>query len=128
MQRLISRLVVCVTLIAPAGATVLAHGGHDHKVMGTVTSTSASQVVVKEKDGKTVTIQVTPETRIKSTPALKVEQITPGTRVVVTAAVAKDNSMRATLVEVGATAAPATTATAKPAAAKPAAAKPAAAK
>ena len=102
MQKLVSRLLLCAALIAPAGATVLAHGGHDHKVMGTVTSTSASQVVVKEKDGKTVTIQVTPETRIKATPALKAEQIKPGTRVVVTAAVAKDNSMRAKLVEVGA--------------------------
>lgn len=102
MQKFVSRLLVCAALIAPAGAPVLAHGGHDHKVMGTVTSTSASQVVVKEKDGKTVTIQVTPETRIKATPALKAQQIKPGTRVVVTAEVAKDNSMRAKIVEVGA--------------------------
>lgn len=104
MQRLVSRLLVCAALIAPAGATVFAHGGHDHKVMGTITSTSATQVVVKEKDGKTVTIQVTPETRIKATPALKAAQIKPGTRVVVTAEVAKDNSMRAKIVEVGAAA------------------------
>jgi len=102
MQKLVTRLLVCAALIAPAGVTVLAHGGHDHKVMGTVTATSASQVVVKEKDGKTVTIQVTPETRIKATPALKAQQIKPGTRVVVTAEVAKDNSMRAKIVEVGA--------------------------
>ena len=102
MQKLVSRLLVCAALIAPAGATVLAHGGHDHKVMGTVTSTSATQVVVKEKDGKSVTIQVTPETRIKSTPALKAQQIKAGTRVVVTAEVAKDNSMRAKVVDVGA--------------------------
>ena len=104
MHNLITRLLVCVALIAPTAATVLAHGGHDHKVMGTVTSTSASQVVVKDKDGKTVTIQVTPETRIKATPALKAAQIKPGTRVVVTAEVAKDNSMRAKIVEVGASA------------------------
>jgi hypothetical protein len=102
MQKLVSRLLVCAVLVAPTAATVLAHGGHDHKVMGTVTSTSASQVVVKEKDGKTVTIQVTPETRIKATPAIKAAQIKPGTRVVVTAEVAKDNSMRAKVVEVGA--------------------------
>lgn len=102
MKKLVSCLLVSVALLAPAGATVLAHGGHDHKVMGTVTSTSATQVVVKEKDGKSVTIQVTPETRIKATPALKAQQIKAGTRVVVTAEVAKDNSMRAKVVEVGA--------------------------
>ena len=102
MKKLVSRLVLCAALIAPAGATLLAHGGHDHKVMGTVTSVSAKQVVVKDKDGKTVTIQVTPETRIKATPALKAQQIKAGTRVVVTAEVAKDNSMRAKVVEVGA--------------------------
>jgi hypothetical protein len=102
MHKLVSRLLVCAVLVAPAGATVLAHGGHDHKVMGTVSSTTATEVVVKEKDGKTVTIQVTPETRIKATPALKAQQIKPGTRVVVTAEVAKDNSMRAKVVEVGA--------------------------
>jgi len=102
MQRLLSRLLVCVALVAPGGSIVLGHGGHDHKVMGTVTAAAAHQVVVKEKDGKTVTIQVTPETRIKATPALKAEQIKPGTRVVITASVNKDNSMRAKIVEVGA--------------------------
>jgi len=104
MQKLLSRLVVCVALVAPAGSIVLAHGGHDHKIMGTVTAAAANQVVVKEKDGKTVTIQVTPETRIKATPALKAAQIKPGTRVVVTAEQAKDNSFRAKIVEVGAAA------------------------
>jgi hypothetical protein len=98
-----SCLLVCVALVSPAGTgTALAHGGHDHKVLGTVTSAAADQVVVKEKDGKTVTIHVTKETRVKATPALKVEQIKPGTRVVVTASVEKDNSMRAKVVEVGA--------------------------
>jgi hypothetical protein len=102
MQRLLAGLLVGVMLIAPTGATLRAHQGHDHKVMGTVTATAANQVVVKEKDGKSVTIQITPETRIKATPALKAEQIKPGTRVVVTASENKDKSMRAKVVEVGA--------------------------
>ena len=71
MRRLLAGLLVCATLIAPTGAMLLAHEGHDHKVMGTVTSTAANHIVVKDKDGKSVTIQVTPETRIKATPALK---------------------------------------------------------
>ena len=103
MQRLLAGLLVCATLIAPTSATLLAHQGHDHKVMGTVTAAAANHVVVKDKDGKSVTIQVTSETRIKATPALKAEQIKPGTRVVVTASENKDKSMRAKVVEVGAT-------------------------
>jgi len=102
MRRLLAGLLVCATLIAPTGAMLLAHEGHDHKVMGTVTSTAANHIVVKDKDGKSVTIQVTPDTRIKATPALKAEQIKPGTRVVVTASENKDKTMRAKVVEVGA--------------------------
>jgi Domain of unknown function (DUF5666) len=102
MRTLLAGLLVGATLIAPMGPTLLAHQGHDHKVMGTVTAAAANHVVVKDKDGKSVTIQVTPETRIKATPALKAEQIKPGTRVVVTASENKDKSMRAKVVEVGA--------------------------
>ena len=36
----------------------LAHGGHVHKVMGTVTAIENSQLSVRTQDGKTVTIVV----------------------------------------------------------------------
>jgi hypothetical protein len=79
-----------------------AHGGHDHKVIGTVTMAAADHVMVKTKDGKDVTIQVTSTTKVtRGKQAMKVEDIKAGTRVVVTALSEKDQ-MKAKLIQVGA--------------------------
>ena len=80
---------------------LLAHEGHDHKVLGTVTMAAADHLMVKDRDGKDVTIQVTKATKVRSKPAMKVEEIKAGTRVVVTARMQKDVYV-ATLIEVGA--------------------------
>ena len=109
MTRSMKCLFVCAALLFGSVGS-FAHEGHDHKVLGTVTMAAADHLMVKDKDGKDVTIQITRETRVKSTPAMKVEQIKPGTRVVVTATMNKDKAMRAKVVEVGA---PATTAAAR---------------
>jgi hypothetical protein len=90
--------VLTVGLRAP----LVAHEGHTHKVMGTVTMAMADHVMLKDKDGKEVTIKVTKATKIKAKPAIKVEEITAGTRVVVTAVEQKDKSLTASLIEVGA--------------------------
>jgi hypothetical protein len=45
---------------------------------------------------------VSNETRVKSTPAMKVEEIKAGTRVVITATQEKDKSFKAKVIEVGA--------------------------
>jgi phosphopantetheine adenylyltransferase len=92
------------------GTRLIAHEGHDHKVMGTVTMAAANRVVLKDTTGKDVTVQVTKDTKVKAKQAMKVEEIKPGTRVVVTAFMDKDKSMKAKLIEVGVA----------PAAAKPA--------
>jgi uncharacterized Zn ribbon protein len=84
------------------GLPSAAHEGHAHKILGTVTMAAADHVMLKDKDGKDVTIRVTRDTKVKSKPAMKVEEIKPGTRVVVTAFVEKDKSMRAQTIEVGA--------------------------
>ena len=81
---------------------VFAHEGHDHKIMGTVTMAAADHVMLKDKDGKDVTVKVTKDTKVKSKPTLKVEEIKAGTRVVVTAAQEKDESFTAKSIEVGA--------------------------
>lgn len=81
----------------------LAHEGHDHKVLGTVTMAAADHVMLKDKDGKDVTVKVTKDTKVKSKPALKVEEIKAGTRVVITATQAKDKSFTAKTIEVGVT-------------------------
>ncbi len=43
---------------------VLAHEGHDHKVMGTVARIQDSQLEVKATDGKTVTVTLNDQTKI----------------------------------------------------------------
>jgi hypothetical protein len=69
--------------------------------MGTVTMAAADHVMLKDKDGKDVTVQVTKDTKVKSKPAMKVEEIKVGTRVVITASMEKDKSLKAKTIEVG---------------------------
>ena len=109
MTKRIAALVATLTVLTLGRVTpLLAHEGHDHKVMGTVTMAAADKIVVKDTTGKDVTVQVTKDTKVKAKQAIKVEQIKPGTRVVVTALMEKDKSMKAKLIEVGVTPAAAT--------------------
>lgn len=87
-------------------ARLLAHEGHEHKVMGTVTMAAADHLMLKDKDGKEVTIKVTKDTKFKAKPVVTAEDIKPGTRVVVTAVEQKDKSMLAKTIEIGALPAP----------------------
>ena len=93
-------LVALFTFTAASGV-VSGHEGHDHTIMGTVTMAAADHVMVKDKDGKDVTAKVTKDTKVKSKPVLKVEQIKAGTRVVITATQAPDKSFTAKTIEVG---------------------------
>lgn len=103
MMRRFSATVLALALLAFGfGARILAHEGHEHKVMGTVTMAAADHVMLKNKDGKDVTIKVTKDTKVKAKPAVKVEEIKAGTRVVVTAVEGKDKSLTAKAIEVGA--------------------------
>jgi hypothetical protein len=87
-----------------SGARLLAHEGHEHKVMGTVTMAASDHVMLKDKDGKDVIVKVTKDTKVKAKPAVKVEDIKVGSRIVVTAVEEKDKSMTAKSIEVGAVA------------------------
>ena len=100
MKQLIT--VVAVLTSVTLGARVLAHEGHDHKVMGTVTMAAPDHVMLKDTTGKDVTVKVTKDTKVKATPAMKVQDIKSGTRVVITAQEGKDKTMTAQLIEVGA--------------------------
>jgi hypothetical protein len=101
MTRLFAMLLALVVLALGSNTGLLAHEGHDHKVMGTVTMAAVDHVMVKDRDGKDVMVKVTKDTRVKAKPALKVEEIKPGTRIVVTAVENKDKSMTAKIIEVG---------------------------
>ena len=99
-RRFISTLLVLTVLAFGSGMRLLAHEGHDHKVMGTVTMAAADHMMLKDKDGKDVMVHVTKDTKVKAKPAMKVADIKPGTRVVVTAEMEKDEMMAKTI-EVG---------------------------
>jgi uncharacterized Zn ribbon protein len=105
MTTRLSAILLAAALALAPSASLLAHEGHEHKVMGTVTMAAADHLMLKDKDGKDVTIKVTKDTKVKATPMLKVEEIKAGTRVVVTAVQQKDKSMTAKTIEVGAAAA-----------------------
>lgn len=100
------RMMVAAAWLAAAvlmsPGPVAAHPGHEHKVMGTITMAAADHIMMKDREGKDVTIKVTKNTQVKSKPAMKVEEIKAGTRVVVTAVEEKDKSLTAKTIAVGA--------------------------
>jgi hypothetical protein len=103
MTRRFASIFVALTVLAPAsGWQLLAHEGHDHKVLGTVTMAAVDHVMLEDRDGKNVTIKVTKDTKVRAKPLIKVEQIKAGTRVVITAVEEKDKTLTAKLIEVGA--------------------------
>jgi hypothetical protein len=103
----IAAAALLVALAVPA--VTLAHGGHAHKVMGTVSSIiDGKNFMVKTTDGKTVMVMMDAKTKITRGKA-KVDQtaLKVGERIV--AEGAEENAMiTATTVQLGA--APATTA------------------
>ena len=56
-------LVLAAALLAPA--VPMAHPGHDHKLMGTISSVDKNKVVVKTTEGKDMTFEITPLTAFK---------------------------------------------------------------
>jgi hypothetical protein len=59
---MIGVMMLALTLVVPAAAR--AHEGHDHKVMGTVSSVDAKSLMVKTTDGKTVMVMLDAKTKI----------------------------------------------------------------
>ena len=56
-------LVLGAALLVPAVAS--AHPGHDHKLMGTISSIDKNKVMVKTTEGKDMTFEITPLTAFK---------------------------------------------------------------
>lgn len=101
IRRMTATIVALFTLTLASGSVLRAHEGHDHKIMGTVTMAAADHVMLADTDGKNVTVQVTKDTKVRATPAMKVQDIKAGTRVVITATQEKDKSFKAKTIEVG---------------------------
>ena len=55
---------LALSLIVPA--IPMAHPGHDHKLMGTISSIDKNKVVMKTTEGKDMTFEVTPTTSFKA--------------------------------------------------------------
>lgn len=113
MKRIVLALLFAYT-VAPF---LSAHEGHDHKIMGTVSTIHDNRVEVKGTDGKLSTVSLTDKTKIlHGTMAMKATDLKAGDRVVVTASGGGKDPFVAKEIRVGAaTAAKATT---KPAPAK----------
>lgn len=63
MRSLLTALLLA--LVIGAGVpTALAHPGHDHKVMGVIQAIDHRHVTLKTTDGKELTFEVTPATKL----------------------------------------------------------------
>ena len=96
-RRLIVSAVILAALAIPT--SVLAHEGHVHKIMGTVSMHHENHLEVKATDGKTSTITLNEKPKIvqgtaKATP----EDIKAGDRVVVSATETKGQDGKLVLV------------------------------
>jgi hypothetical protein len=55
--------VLALSLLIPAVS--MAHPGHDHKLMGTISAIDKNKVVMKTTEGKDMTFEVAPTTTFK---------------------------------------------------------------
>ncbi len=100
------RFVLAFTVVAAAAVlvspTLLAHPGHDHKVLGTLTAAEADHVLVKDKAGKDHTIQINAETKFtRAKKVMTAADMKVGMRVVVTAAGGDNDTLIAKAIELG---------------------------
>ena len=106
IRRLIASLAGVAALAVVSVTPLVAHEGHEHKVLGTITMAAADHMMLKDKDNKDVTVYLTRDTKVvKDKKAMKVGDIQAGLRVVITATTVKENDvekMVAKQVELGA--------------------------
>jgi hypothetical protein len=73
---------LALSLLVPA--VPMAHPGHDHKLMGTISSIDKNKVVMKTTEGKDMTFEITPITSLKNGRAKGMQsELKAGMRVVV---------------------------------------------
>ncbi len=101
-RRLILALAVAVALVVPMRA--LAHEGHAHKAMGTISSVQGNNVMVKTTTGKTVMVMLDAKTKItQGKTTVPVSALKVGDRIVAEGPEQKEMIM-ATTVRLGETA------------------------
>lgn len=91
MTRRTSLLTLAALLVAPA--LVVAHEGHTHKLMGTVSTVHENHLEVKDVKGKMATFTLDSKTKVRrGTTILKIADIKTGDRVVVLSRETKDKA------------------------------------
>lgn len=91
MRRTVLAAVMIAVALVGGQRVARAHEGHEHKVMGTVTMAAADHVMVKQTDGKDVTVYLKGDTKIvKGKGSAKIADIKTNMRVVITAVTEKD--------------------------------------
>ncbi len=103
MRRKILAVLSVMLLSLAASTAAMAHPGHDHKIMGTVTMVAADHVMVKDPDGKDATAVINKDTKfLRAKKAMKASDLKVGMRIVITAVTdADDDKSVATVIELG---------------------------
>ena len=97
MNKWMISLMMLTFAVTIPGVT-LAHQGHAHKVMGTVSSIEGKNLMVKTTDGKTVMVMLNPKTKItQGKNKLDASALKVGDRVVAEGPEEKDMIMAATV-------------------------------
>ena len=113
MKKLMMVAVAAAMLAVPTMAR--AHEGHDHKVVGTISSVNGNNVMVKTTDGKETMVMINAKTKItRGKTALKVDALKVGERIVAAGPEEKE-MVTAETIQLGTTATPAKTAAKAPA-------------
>ena len=98
VSRWVVRLSVC-SVLAGTG-TVLAHPGHGHKILGTVTAVTAASVDVLDRSNEKTTFVVTKDTKIRVGKAAgTIKDVRTGLRVVVEAEEEEDGTFVAVTIQ-----------------------------
>ena len=102
-RRLLLAIAAAAVMNIARGGVAIAHPGHEHKIMGTVTMAAADHVMLKDKDGKDATVGINKGTKfLRAKKAVKVSDVKVGMRVVVTAVTDEnDDKSIAKLIELG---------------------------
>ncbi|MEO7157637.1 MAG: hypothetical protein ABI039_08755 [Vicinamibacterales bacterium] len=103
MRRTILTVLSAMLLSLASSTAAMAHPGHDHKIMGTVTMVAADHVMVKDKDGKDAMAVVNKDTKfLRAKKAMKASDMKVGMRIVITAVTdADDDKSVARVIELG---------------------------
>jgi hypothetical protein len=102
-RRLASSLVCAALAVLVVAPVALAHPGHEHKLLGTVTMAGVDHLMLKDKDGNAQTVQIAPDTKfVRAGKPMKLTDVKVGMRIVATAVTDEnDDKLIAKVVELG---------------------------